>query len=164
MPANAFNRGVSPWFGRAFGLVLFFSALTGFAQMPIFKRYYIADIPGLGWLANYYATFTLHHISAALFLFLAVFALTDFLLRGRYSLTTAGAIKGGLLAAIAVTGGLLVTRNLPGYRFSPNAVIVMDMSHLGLVMAFLFTAAVTAFSRKRWRASKLPAHQSPSDQ
>ena len=29
---------------------VFFLTLTGFGQMPIFKRYYIADIPGLGWL------------------------------------------------------------------------------------------------------------------
>ena len=31
---------------------VFFLTLTGFGQMPIFKRYYIADIPGLGWLAD----------------------------------------------------------------------------------------------------------------
>ncbi len=46
----------SPWIRRAFTLTLFFSALTGFAQMPIFKRYYVADLPGLGWLAEYYVT------------------------------------------------------------------------------------------------------------
>ena len=37
--------------GRWFYLIsVFFLALSGFGQMPIFKRYYIADIPGLGWL------------------------------------------------------------------------------------------------------------------
>jgi hypothetical protein len=30
-------------------LTLFAMALTGFGQMPIFKRYYISDIPGMGW-------------------------------------------------------------------------------------------------------------------
>ncbi|MFH1980975.1 MAG: FeS-binding protein [Pseudomonadota bacterium] len=165
MSAKSLPSGVSPWFGRGFALVLFFSALTGFAQMPIFKRYYIADIPGLGWLANYTATFTLHHVSAALFLLLAAFALTDHLLqgRGRYRLTTAGAVKAGLLAAIAATGGLLVLRNLPGYRFSPNTVIVMDMGHLGLVMAFLITAAVTALIGKRTVEAGSPQRIADSD-
>ena len=32
-------------------MTVFFLTLTGFGNMPIFKRYYIADIPGLGWLA-----------------------------------------------------------------------------------------------------------------
>jgi len=31
-------------------ITVIFLVLSGFGQMPIFKRYYIADIPGLGWL------------------------------------------------------------------------------------------------------------------
>ena len=33
-------------------ITVFFLTLSGFGQMPIFKRYYIADIPGFGWLAR----------------------------------------------------------------------------------------------------------------
>ncbi len=160
MPANPSPLAGSSWFGRLFGLVLFFSALTGFAQLPIFKRYYIADIPGLGWLAEYFITFTLHHISAAAFLMLAAYAAADHLLIGRrtWTLTATGALKGFFLAAIAVTGGLLVLRNLPGYRFSPGVINALDIGHLGLVMAFLGTAAVAAILKKRWLAAKAAEH------
>ena len=40
------------WLRAGFTTALFFSALSGFAQMHIFKRYYIADLPGFGWLAE----------------------------------------------------------------------------------------------------------------
>ncbi len=32
-------------------IILIFITVSGFAQMPVFKRYYIADIPGFSWLA-----------------------------------------------------------------------------------------------------------------
>lgn len=158
MQNNPDIRRTAPWFGRVFAVVLFFSALTGFAQMPIFKRYYIADIPGLGWLAQYYVTFTLHHLFAALFLLMAAYAATDYLLAGRrrLELTPSGAFKGLLLGAIAVTGGLLVLRNLPGYRFSPTAIFFLDMGHLVLVMAFLVTAAITVTFNKGWMRERRP--------
>ena len=41
--------------------ILSFLTLSGFGQMPIFKRYYIADIPGLGWLAKFYITHYIHY-------------------------------------------------------------------------------------------------------
>ena len=39
---------VSPWTKRLFAVTVFGLGLTGVAQMPIFSRYYIADIPGFG--------------------------------------------------------------------------------------------------------------------
>ncbi len=47
-----------------YATTLFFITLSGFGQMPIFKRYYIADTPGLGWLAQFYVTHIIHYISA----------------------------------------------------------------------------------------------------
>jgi len=43
-------------------ITLFFLVLTGFGQMPVFKRYYIADIPGLGWLAQFFVTHYMHYL------------------------------------------------------------------------------------------------------
>ena len=56
--------------GWIFSGVMFFLVLTGFGQMPIFKRYYIADIPGLGWLAQFYVTHYLHYLGGAIILLL----------------------------------------------------------------------------------------------
>ena len=49
--------------------LLFMMGLTGFGQMPIFKRYYIADIPGLAWTAKFYVTHYLHYLGAILLFF-----------------------------------------------------------------------------------------------
>lgn len=135
--------------------IVFLSVLTGFAQLPIFKRYYIADIPGLGWLADYFFTFRLHYISAVLFIAVAAYLVTMHWLiqRRMFYLTALGYLRGGLLLLIAATGVLLVFRNLPGYRFSPLFVAVLNFSHLGLVVLFLATALVATMFRQPWLKS-----------
>lgn len=140
------------WRSWAFGLTLFFSALTGFAQMPIFKRYYIADLPGLGWLAQFYVTYRLHYLFAIAFIAVTSYLVVDYLLVQRQSLRVSpmGYLRSALLILILATGVLLVYRNLPGYRFSPALVVVLDFSHLGLVVLYLSTALVAKLMKKGW--------------
>ncbi len=129
-------------------------ALTGFGQMPIFKRYYIAEVPGLGWLGDYYFTHALHYVGAALLIALAVYSAVVHLGLTRRSsrLTVAGHVKIVLLAGIIVTGIFRVLKNLPEYYFSPDFVFVIDLAHLGFAMAFLLSLAVAAIIGKRWLA------------
>lgn len=142
----------SRWIRWAFVLTLFVSALSGFAQMPIFKRYYIADLPGLGWLAKFYVTYALHYISAIGFITITSYLLTDFWLARRKSIhiTLMGYVRGIMLALILVSGVLLVFRNLPGHRFAPGMVVAMDFSHLGLVIIFLVTSLFARIWRIGW--------------
>jgi len=63
-------------------LTLFFITLSGFGQMPIFKRYYIADIPGLGWLAQFYVTHIIHYAAASVLIALVLYILFDFIFNG----------------------------------------------------------------------------------
>lgn len=44
---------------------------SGFGQMPMYRRYGISNIPGLGWSADYSITLPMHYIAAA-FLLLAM--------------------------------------------------------------------------------------------
>lgn len=138
--------------GILFSLTLFLSALTGFAQMPIFKRYYIADLPGLGWLAQFYVTYTLHYISAIALITVAAYAVADHWLvrRHRIRLTAAGTVRAAMLAWILLSGILLVFRNLPGYRYSPEVIVFLNFSHLGMVVLFLAAAAVLRLMKKKW--------------
>ncbi len=62
------------YFKPLYLLLLFVMGLTGFGQMPIFKRYYIADIPGLAWLADFYATHYIHYIGAVILFGFFVYA------------------------------------------------------------------------------------------
>lgn len=150
--ANTAKFLPSRWIRLIFVLTLFFSALTGFAQMPIFKRYYIADLPGLGWLAEYFVTYRLHYISAIIFMITAAFLAADWFLRnrGRLGITLFGYLRGAILFMILATGILLVYRNQPGYRFSPEFVVLLNFSHLGLVMLLIVTALAGVATRGKW--------------
>ena len=146
----------SKWIRWGFGLSLFMSALTGFAQMPIFKRYYIADLPGFGWLAQFYTTYWLHYVSAIVFMAIAAYLLADYFLLQRRAKRIAvfGFIRGALLLLILVTGALLVYRNLPGYRFPPQLVVVLNFSHLGLVVVFLMSTLMAKLLRRSWSVAR----------
>jgi predicted transglutaminase-like protease len=133
-------------------LTIIFISLSGFGQMPIFKRYYIADIPGLGWLARFYVTHYVHYICAALIIGITSYAAADYLLsaKNKLKLTVSGYLRSALIAGLIVTGVLLVIRNFEGYIFSHNLIIFLDLSHLALVMLFLFTSLYCFFFKKKW--------------
>lgn len=59
-------------------LALIFS---GFGQMPMYKRYRIADLPGLGWSADYSVTLVIHYVAAALFLMAVTYHIVFHLIR-----------------------------------------------------------------------------------
>ena len=139
--------------GRWFYLItILFLSLSGFGQMPIFKRYYIADIPGLGWLAEFYITHYIHYLAAILFLAFTAYMIIDYLLSQRKTrrLTISGYVRSTLLAGILASGVFLVVRNLAGSNLSAGFIIFLDLCHLGLVMAFLFVSLYCLVYRKQW--------------
>ena len=131
---------------------IFFLTLTGFAQMPIFKRYYIADIPGLGWLAQFFVTHYIHYLAAVLFLAFSAYVVADFLLLKRTSrkMTATGYVRAVLLGGILASGLFLVIRNLAGSDLSSDFIIFLDLCHLGLVMLFLFVSLYCLLFKKQW--------------
>ncbi|NDV25312.1 iron-sulfur cluster-binding protein [Desulfovibrio sp. JC010] len=140
----------SPLFARLFKLTIFIMALTGAAQMPIFKRYYIADVPGLGWLADFYLTNKIHYIFGAVLIFMAMYLLTMFAMDGRrrFRLTSSGMQRVCIYVIVIVTGVLRVVKNLPAVTFDPLTVMIIDWTHLGFAM-LLGVAAMFAFFRGR---------------
>ena len=133
-------------------ITVFFLTLTGFGQMPIFKRYYIADIPGFGWLAQFYVTHYIHYLAAILFLALVAYMTIDYLIlqRKHIRLTASGYVRGAILAGILVSGLLLVIRNLAGSPLEPRFIILLDLAHMGLVLAFLMVAGYCLIFKKQW--------------
>jgi hypothetical protein len=137
-------------------ITVFFLTLTGFGQMPIFKRYYIADIPGLGWLAEFFVTHYIHYLGAVLFLGFTAYIIIDFLVLKRNSrqMTATGLVRSALLAGILISGILLVIRNLSGSNFSPGFIVFLDLCHLGLVMSFLFVSLYCLIFKKQWTSAR----------
>lgn len=140
------------WIRRSFAALFAGMAFTGLGQMPIFKRYYIADIPGLGWSADFFLTHLLHYLGAILVLALFGYMAAEYALsiRKRYVLTGAGWIRVLLLAGIVGTGVVRVLKNLPDVSFSPAFTMLVDIAHLGLMMLFLAAALVFALMKRRW--------------
>ncbi|WP_320007592.1 iron-sulfur cluster-binding protein [Maridesulfovibrio sp.] len=140
----------SPLFRRFMKLVIFMLALTGAAQMPIFKRYYIADIPGLGWLSDFYLTNKIHYIFGAVLIFMALYLLTIFVMaaKDRMELTLSGSARVALYGIVIATGVLRVIKNLPSVTFDPFTVMLIDWAHLGFAI-LLGIAAMYAFFRGR---------------
>ena len=133
-------------------ITLVFLTLSGFGQMPIFKRYYIADIPGFGWLAKFFITHHIHYIGAILLLGFFAYVLANYLLldKLRHVITPSGYLRGALLGAIVITGIFLVLRNFKNVWMPPGFIIFLDVMHLGLVMAFLASALYCLISKKQW--------------
>ena len=127
-------------------------AFSGFGQMPIFKRYYIADIPGMGWAADFYLTHIIHYLGALFLLGFFSYLITEYLLSGRkrLRLTAAGVVRVLLLAGIVATGVVRVLKNLPDVTFSPTLTLVVDISHLGFMMVFLLAALAFVLTKQKW--------------
>jgi hypothetical protein len=137
-------------------IALFFMGLTGFAQMPIFKRYYIADIPGLGWLADFYLTHDLHYLGAIFLLAFFTYLILDYFLslKGRYRLTRTAGVRLLLLFCIVVTGIIRVLKNLPDVTFSPGFTMFIDISHLAFMMLLMVAGALFLVMKKGWLAAR----------
>ena len=140
----------------AYLMTVFFLALTGFAQMPIFKRYYIADIPGLGWLAQFFVTHYMHYLAAILFIAFFAYFIIDYLItnRLRRKISVSGYVRGFILFGILASGIFLVVRNLAGYKFSAGSIVFFDLMHLSLVMLFLLAAFYSLVAKKQWTISR----------
>lgn len=141
----------------AYMLTLFVMGLTGFAQMPIFKRYYIADIPGFAWLADFYFTHYLHYIGAIALFGISGYCVTAYFLADRHAfrLTGTAYIRMIFLSGIFVTGIFRVMKNLPDIVFSPDFTMFIDIAHLVFMMLFTSAAFVFFVMKSGWIKPKL---------
>ena len=133
-------------------LSVFFLTLTGLGQMPIFKRYYIADIPGFGWLGQFYVTHYMHYLFAILLIAIITYMAVEYLLDGRkkIKITTSGYVRAGILLLLVITGGLLVIRNLAASTFVPGLIIFLDIAHVCLFVAILTVGMYCMLFKKKW--------------
>jgi hypothetical protein len=106
---NLFTRGL--YLFTIFG-VLF----TGFGNMPLYRRYYIADLPGLGWTGDFYTNLYIHIICGFILLALSIYYLITYLFAKRLgvTLTKAGAIRAVILAFALLSGIIMALIGMVG--------------------------------------------------
>jgi hypothetical protein len=124
---------VPRWQHTLYKVFIFLLVLTGFAQMPIMRRYYVSDLPLMGWLADFYTTHVVHYLVAAAFLFLLGFFAVKYAATWRraFDFTPAGWTRIAIIAVILVTGFLRVAKNFGQVTFSPVLTQTVDLVHLG---------------------------------
>jgi len=54
-------------------LSIFVLLFSGFGQMPIYKRYFVDQLPGLGWSSNFYITLNIHYVAAFILIFVSFY-------------------------------------------------------------------------------------------
>ena len=124
--------------------------------MPIFKRYYIADIPGMGWAADFYLTHYIHYLGAIFLLGFFAYVATDYLVVGRkrYRLTPSAYVRIAILGCIVATGIFRVLKNLPDIVFSPGFTMFIDVSHLVFMLLYLVAGLIFSIFRLGWTKEK----------
>ena len=144
------------WLRRSYYLLIAAMAFTGFGQLPIFKRYYLADIPGMAWTADFYLTHYLHYLGAIAILGLFTYVTVDYMMMGRkeYRLTRSAWVRIVLLGGLVLTGIFRVLKNLPDISFSPNLTLFFDVSHLGFIMVFAFVALALKALKMKWLVAR----------
>ena len=136
-------------FGWLYRLAVGLALFTGFGQMPIFKRYYIADLPLMGWSAKFFVTSDIHYLMAALLIFLLVWRLSlgGGLLDRRWSWGPRTWFGWALLGLLVASGGAKALRNA-GVFIDPFWLMMLDFTHLGSAMTFII-AGLVGVSRGR---------------
>ena len=141
---------------RLYIVTFILMAFTGFGQMPIFKRYYISDIPGMGWSVDFYLTHYIHYIGAIFLLGLLAYIILDYVLSGRkeFRLSFSAYVRIAMLGGLVITGIFRVLKNLPDVVFSPGFTLFIDISHLGFMMLYLLMAIVFLIMKSGWIARR----------
>ena len=131
-------------------------AFTGFGQMPLYKRYYISDIPGMAWSADFYITHLIHYIFSALLLGIAAYVVFNHLLINRraVTLTTSGYVRTVIIAGLVASGIFLVIYNFAGVSLPMWAATALLFTHMGFAMALIVAGLVSIIGREPWLASR----------
>lgn len=137
---------------RLYLFLLAFALFTGFGNMPIYKRYYISDIPGLGWAGNFYLNLSVHYIVGSLLLGLGIYFAVIYLKTraSKKRLTATGALRVTVIALLLLSGILLAVRNLGTIHFAFAPQITVTFIHLGMAIILLILSIGCNIAKRPW--------------
>jgi len=148
------NDSPNPLLKALYGFAAVAALFTGFGNMPLWGRYYVADVPGLGWSGDFFINVNVHILAGGLLLAIATYAATTSLIVRRSrsgGLTRSGRIRVFLLALALTTGILMVIKNLPGVHFPMAMLMIFNLSHMAAAMLFMVAALAALIFRQPWR-------------
>lgn len=142
-------RPYKPWISRLFIFAMTMLAFTGMMQMPLAKRYYLTEVPGMAWTGDFFMVHKLHYVFAAMLLFVVALVVIHWLMdwRKELTLTPLGTMRTAILAGLIVSGGLRVYRNMPDVTLAPTLIVTIEWAHM--ILAFTMgVIALAALIRK----------------
>lgn len=151
--SNHSKQHMSPVLKWTYIVLLVVLAFSGFGQMPIYQRYYITSIPGLGWSGNFLSTISVHLVASVLLMVLLTYQILVWAAQKALWPPKTGAawLRTVLLLAVIGSGFILTVRNLPGVVLNPAMGVTASLVHAFGAMLFLIMAA-TYFRMKRAKA------------
>lgn len=124
---------------------------TGFGNMPLYKRYYIADIPGMQWSGDFFLNMMVHYVAGAFVLMTSIyFAIAFIASPRRIKLSASGKVRSLFLGLALLSGGLMALKNLPGIRFDLPMHMASNFFHLGAALLFFLGSVVAIVTRSKW--------------
>jgi hypothetical protein len=128
-------------------LLLVVSAL---GQMPLFKRYYLSDMPGLGWTADYLAVYHLHYGAAIVMAFLIPLGISRGFFAGGEQGADSAALRAVNIVFALFFGGVIVkiAAGSLGSTLPQTAAVMINMAHLALTFIFILVSPPLWFARR----------------
>lgn len=93
------NR-IAHWLVALSTFVLLFS---GFGQMPMYKRYKIAELPGMAWSADFHLTLYMHYVAGAVLLFAVTYHLVYMFIRREFDILPK---RGDVKESVQIVGAM----------------------------------------------------------
>ncbi|HNY50607.1 MAG TPA: cytochrome b/b6 domain-containing protein [Smithella sp.] len=137
---------IEHWAIALSGLVLL---LTGIFELPVGKRYYIVNVPGLGWSADFITSLYLHYAAALVFTAAALFHVVYHGLRNEKGLMPQ---KGDFSESVTVIKSLLgFGKEPPMHKYLPE----QRLAYVG--MAFIILMLIASGLVKTYKNIYAPA-------
>lgn len=91
-------------------LSIFALIFTGIGQMPVYKRYMVADLPGMAWTADYSVTLFIHYAAAIVLIGVAAYHITYAIKSRSFGLLPR---KGDVKESVAIVGAMITGKEEP---------------------------------------------------
>ena len=146
------GKSTAMWTRLLYGTALTLAAFTGFGNMPLYRRYYVADLPGFAWSGDFFANLYIHYTVGAVLLAMSVyFCIQHGLIKHRRQrITRSGLVRGTMLCLVLGTGVVMAVKNLPGTSLPFPWVAVLTLGHMALAVVAVAVSVFCAIMRWPW--------------
>jgi formate dehydrogenase gamma subunit len=127
------------WLLAISGLLLIFS---GFGELPMYKRYMVTEIPGMGWAGDFFINLKIHYLAGIVFVSIMVFhALYHGWLRHQGLIPRKGDVRASLITVLSMFGfgeepksGKYLPEQRLAYAYLGGVGLILVLTGLGKVI------------------------------